>query len=97
MRKLLLMVSALLILALPADADGQKTIRVSTDNTDMIFQVNDKGRLYMVYLGDRLLNADDASRFGWSVYTGTDGSVSQGDTRRTWLRAERTSSSLLWR
>ena len=77
MRKLLLMVSALLILALPADADGQKTIRVSTDNTDMIFQVNDKGRLYMVYLGDRLLNADDASRFGWSVYTGTDGSVSQ--------------------
>ena len=71
------MVSALLILALPADADGQKTIRVSTDNTDMIFQVNDKGRLYMVYLGDRLLNADDASRFGWSVYTGTDGSVSQ--------------------
>ena len=77
MRKLLLMVSALLILALPADADGQNTIRVSTDNTDMIFQVNDKGRLYMVYLGDRLLNADDASRFGWSVYTGTDGSVSQ--------------------
>ena len=43
----------------------------------MILQVNDKGRLYMVYLGDKLLNASDADKLEWSVYTGSDGSVSQ--------------------
>lgn len=65
------------MLAVSATADERKTIRISTDNTDMILQVNDKGRLYMVYLGDKLLNASDADKLEWSVYTGSDGSVSQ--------------------
>ena len=65
------------MLAVSATADERKTIRISTDNTDMILQVNDKGRLYMVYLGDKLLNSSDADKLEWSVYTGSDGSVSQ--------------------
>lgn len=65
------------MLAVSATADERKTIRISTDNTDMILQVNDKGRLYMVYLGDKLLNASDADKLEWSVYTGSDGSVSR--------------------
>ena len=65
------------MLAVSATADERKTIRISTDNTDMILQVNDKGRLYMVYLGDKLLNSSDADKLEWSVYTGSDGSVSR--------------------
>ena len=35
-------------------ASAQKTIRVSTDKTDLVMQVSPKGRLYQVYLGDLL-------------------------------------------
>lgn len=75
MRIFCIMISALL-LAVSAAADERKTIRISTDNTDMVLQVNNKGRLYMVYLGDRLLNAADADRLDWKIKTGSDGSVS---------------------
>ena len=60
-----------------AAAVAQKTIRVSTDNTDLIMQVNNNGRLYMVYLGDKLLNASDADRLDWTIDTGSDASVSK--------------------
>ena len=70
------MISSLLLLSGSAAADERKTIRVSTDNTDMILQVNNNGRLYMVYLGDKLLNAADVDKFDWQVNTGSDGSVS---------------------
>ena len=70
------MISSLLLLILSAAADELKTIRISTDNTDMILQVNNNGRLYMVYLGDKLLNAADADKLDWRMNTGSDGSVS---------------------
>ena len=76
MRKFCIIISSLLLLSGAAAADERKTIRVSTDNTDMILQVNNNGRLYMVYLGDKLLNAADADKLDWRMNTGSDGSVS---------------------
>ncbi|WP_298455152.1 alpha-galactosidase [uncultured Prevotella sp.] len=75
MKKFCFIMTTLLIAATAAVA--QKTIRVSTDNTDLILQVNNNGRLYMVYLGDKLLNASDADRFDWTMDTGSDASVSK--------------------
>ena len=75
MKKLCIIMTTLLIAATAAVA--QKTIRVSTDNTDLIMQVNNNGRLYMVYLGDKLLNASDADRLDWTIDTGSDASVSK--------------------
>ena len=70
-----MIMTALLITTMAAFA--QKTIRVSTDNTDLILQVNNNGRLYMVYLGDKLLNASDADKLDWTMDTGSDASVSK--------------------
>lgn len=74
MRKICIIMAALLITATAVAA--QKTIRVCTDNTDLILQVNNNGRLYMVYLGDKLINASDVDRFDWTMDTGSDASVS---------------------
>lgn len=35
-------------------AEDRKTIRVSTDNTDLILKVAPNGRLYQSYLGSKL-------------------------------------------
>ena len=51
-----------------------KTIRISTDKTDLILQVNQKGRLYQVYMGDRLTHASDVDNFTYSANGGSDGS-----------------------
>jgi len=75
MRKICTIMAALLISATTVAA--QKTIRVCTDNTDLILQVNNNGRLYMVYLGDKLINASDVDKFEWTMDTGSDASVSQ--------------------
>lgn len=75
MKKICIIMAALLIMAKAVAA--QKTIRVCTDNTDLILQVNNNGRLYMVYLGDKLINAPDVDRFDWTMNTGSDASVSQ--------------------
>ena len=40
-------------------AEDRKTIRVSTDNTDLILKVAPNGRLYQSYLGSKLLNEQD--------------------------------------
>lgn len=75
MRKICTIMAALLISATTVAA--QKTIRVCTDNTDLVLQVNNNGRLYMVYLGDKLINASDVDKFEWTMDTGSDASVSQ--------------------
>ncbi len=75
MRKICTIMAALLISATAVAA--QKTIRVCTDNTDLVLQVNNNGRLYMVYLGDKLINASDVDKFEWTMDTGSDASVSQ--------------------
>ena len=75
MRKICTIMAALLISATAVAA--QKTIRVCTDNTDLVLQVNNNGRLYMVYLGDKLINASDVDKIEWTMDTGSDASVSQ--------------------
>ena len=75
MRKICTIMAALLISATAVAA--QKTIRVCTDNTDLVLQVNNNGRLYMVYLGDKIINASDVDKFEWTMDTGSDASVSQ--------------------
>ena len=64
---------------LQVNAENRKTIRVSTNNTDLILKVAPNGRLYQSYLGSKLLNEEDivslpsasgkdASVNGWEVY-----------------------------
>uniref|UniRef100_UPI003FF0B54D hypothetical protein n=1 Tax=Prevotella sp. TaxID=59823 RepID=UPI003FF0B54D len=38
---------------------AQKTITVSTGKTDLVMQVAPNGRLYQVYLGDRLTDPSE--------------------------------------
>lgn len=64
-------------IALPAAAQNeQKTIRIATDNTDLILQVAPNGRLYQTYLGPKLMHDTDTRNLEWSKYAGSDGSVS---------------------
>lgn len=75
MKKLLLLLLALCCYA-QINADTQKTIRISTDNTDLILKVAPNGRLYQSYLGNRLLNAADIQNLPYYIYAGSDGGVS---------------------
>lgn len=58
-------------------AADKKVIRISTGETDLIFEVGANGRLYQAYLGARLLNETDLDGFsgksakGWEVYPGS--------------------------
>ena len=79
MKKLFFILLSLLNFGI-INAAEQKIIRISTDNTDLILQVGDNGRLYQTYLGERLLHTEDAQNFKWYVHAGSDGSVS----RRGW-------------
>lgn len=54
MKKLFFILLSLLNFGI-INAAEQKIIRISTDNTDLILQVGDNGRLYQTYLGERLL------------------------------------------
>lgn len=75
MKKLLLLLLALCCYA-QINAKAQKTIRISTDNTDLILKVAPNGRLYQSYLGNRLLNAADIQNLPYYIYAGSDGGVS---------------------
>ena len=54
---------------------AQKIVRISTDNTDLVYQVNEHNRIYQVYLGDKLLNPQDYGKLKWNVRPGNDGSM----------------------
>ena len=75
--KKVLIAGALLLAAWQADAAEKKVIRISTDQTDLILQVGDNGRLYQTYLGQRLVNDQDVQNLPWDIHAGSDGSVSQ--------------------
>ena len=79
MKKLLVTLFACATLSYTHAAEN-KTIRISTDNTDLVLQVGDNGRLYQTYLGEKLLHEQDLNNFSWSIHAGADGSVS----RRGW-------------
>ncbi|GHV23556.1 alpha-galactosidase [Bacteroidia bacterium] len=49
-----------------SEAAGEKFIRISTNETDLILQVASDGRLYQTYLGNKLVNE---SEFGKLPYT----------------------------
>ena len=59
------------------NAENNRTIRISTDNIDLILQVGENGRLYQTYLGKKLLYERDVRDFPWNVYAASDGSVSK--------------------
>lgn len=75
MKKVFMIIAAMCMTSIMASA--QKTIRVSTDKTDLVMQVSPKGRLYQVYLGDKLKNPSDYNHLKWDVYAASDGSVCQ--------------------
>ena len=80
MKKTLLFLLTLLIFA-GAQADNKKkVIRIGTEQTDLLLQVGDNGRLYQTYLGPKLVHEADLQNFEWYVHAGSDGSVS----RRGW-------------
>ena len=61
--------------AFAAAPDAGKTIRISTDNTDLILKVGDNGRLYQTYLGPKFLHEADVAIPGWAQYAASDGAV----------------------
>lgn len=75
--KQLLVSGALLLAAMQVNAVEKKVFRISTEQTDLILQVGDNGRLYQTYLGEKLLNDADIQNFAWDVHAGSDGSISQ--------------------
>ena len=75
MKKSIMLIAALCMTSVMTFA--QKVIRVSTDKTDLVMKVSPKGRLYRVYLGDKLLNPSDYDNLKWDVYAASDGSVCQ--------------------
>lgn len=63
-----LVAGVLMLAALQVNADEKKVIRISTDQTDLVLQVGDNGRLYQTYLGERLLNDNDIQNFSWDIH-----------------------------
>lgn len=75
--KQLILSATLLLSALQIEAAEHKVFRISTNQTDLILQVGDNGRLYQTYLGEKLLNDEVVNRFNWYQHPGSDGSISQ--------------------
>ena len=72
MKKLLLLFVCA-ILSLNVGAADKQSIRINTDNIDLILQVSPKNRLYQVYLGEKLNSTADFNHFNWNIYAGSDG------------------------
>lgn len=70
----------LMMVAVVTMAAEKCVIRIGTEKTDLILQVGENGRLYQVYLGERLRHETDTRNFDWWVYAATDGAV----CRRGW-------------
>ena len=67
---------ALMAMAMATTAVDAQTVRVSTNNTDLVLKVSPKGRLYQVYFGDKLKNDADYDNLTWNTYAASDGAVS---------------------
>ena len=44
-----------------------QTIRISTDNIDLVLKTSPKGRLYQSYFGKRLMNDADFKHLSWNA------------------------------
>ena len=75
MKKLLATILACVILSY-ADAAEKKIIRIATDNTDLVLQVGENGRLYQTYLGEKLLHEQDVENLARNLHAGSGGSAS---------------------
>ena len=62
-------------LSLATMSVNAQTVRVSTQNTDLVLKVSPKGRLYQVYYGDKLKNTADYDNITWNAYAASDGAV----------------------
>ncbi len=81
MNRLIAMTAAsILALSTSAATYDNKTIRISTDDIDIVMKVAPNGRLYQTYLGEKLLHDADLDNLEWYQHAGSDGSVS----RRGW-------------
>ena len=67
---------ALMAMSMATTAVDAQTVRVSTNNIDLVLKVSPKGRLYQVYFGDKLKNAADYDNLTWNTYAASDGAVS---------------------
>ena len=64
---------ATLILLLASIASATAQIRISTDKTDLILQVNPEGRLYQTYLGAKFQDEKEIGNLKWDEYAYEDG------------------------
>ena len=55
-----------------AEAAEEKIIRISTDNTDLVLQVAENGRLYQTYLGEKLLHESDLKKLDWQIHPASE-------------------------
>ena len=78
--KNIVLTAMLLLLATTMNAMEKRIIRISTNQTDLVLQVGENGRLYQSYLGEKLLHESDLDALSWNVHAASDGSVS----RRGW-------------
>lgn len=72
--KKLLSLFVCMTLAIGAFAADKQSIRICTDNIDLILQVSPQNRLYQVYLGEKLNSTADFDQFDWKIVPGSDGS-----------------------
>ncbi len=74
---LILIITFLFVSYLPSSVKAdENTIRISTNETDLVYKKADNGRLYQAYLGPKLLNdsdLDNLSPGGWDAGVGKRG------------------------
>lgn len=73
---ILMMALGTLLVFQHAEAAEKKIIRISTDQTDLVLQVAENGRLYQTYLGEKLLHEAELENLDWRIHPASDASVS---------------------
>ena len=71
------LLSAVTVVSTSAQSVESNIIRIATDKTDLVFEVGPNKRVYQIYLGPKLLNADELGKLSWSKKQGSDICVSE--------------------
>lgn len=77
---LVLFFFGLLFMQIHAVTNQSDLVRVSTNETDLLFRTGPNGRFYQVYYGPKLLDESDLGKLPVFVHAGSDGSI----TPRGW-------------